>query len=481
MSATGAVMLIANTMSVLVARLLVPLFSFALNVWIARNFGVEVLGLYGELISLLFIFQALAALGMPALIAREIASRPAEAERFIATARAVAIAGGIAASLGFLAYSRAFLPPSAQTAALFFALAVLPSGWISIQEATFVASRTHHWITVVALAEHGPKMVIAMAALALGGGVASVAIAIAVGRMSALVLGQRLAARVLPGGGARISFGGMRDFLVALAPFAALFAMSHVYFRIDVLIIAALRGQHDAGLYTAALSLFAAALVLPDSLMTAVFPRLARFFGTSPDNFGRVTWAATTMIGLSLVPVAVGLIVLAEPLILTIYGGQFSTAALPLQLLCASLPLHGVNVALGQGLQAGRHQGKMLSVVIFTVMAHLVLSAGFVMWRGPQGAALAMAASAAIASVGSLMAFHKYIARFERSSWVLWHALFLAPFALVLWSPSGFVLIGAAAVIAALAVIRILVDVAAYIGPDALLRFSRAIYRAPVV
>lgn len=60
----------------LAARLLVPVFSFAINVGIARTYGAETLGVYIHLLALLLIFQAAAGAGMQLLLTRELATAP---------------------------------------------------------------------------------------------------------------------------------------------------------------------------------------------------------------------------------------------------------------------------------------------------------------------------------------------------------------------------------------------------------------------
>ncbi|HEY7515029.1 MAG TPA: hypothetical protein VIC87_11150, partial [Vicinamibacteria bacterium] len=62
--------LLANAFAMLVARLLLPATSFAINIAIARMYGPASLGAYVHLLTSLLIFQTVAGAGMSLLLPR---------------------------------------------------------------------------------------------------------------------------------------------------------------------------------------------------------------------------------------------------------------------------------------------------------------------------------------------------------------------------------------------------------------------------
>ena len=68
------------------AQISTPATSFVLVFFIARLLGASGLGKYSTTISLLFIFQALASLGFPYLITREVARDNANAPKYLVNA-----------------------------------------------------------------------------------------------------------------------------------------------------------------------------------------------------------------------------------------------------------------------------------------------------------------------------------------------------------------------------------------------------------
>jgi O-antigen/teichoic acid export membrane protein len=117
------------------------------------------------------------------------------------------------------------------------------------------------------------------------------------------------------------------NWLMQGLPLAATFIITTIYFKIDVPILAMLRGHYETGLYAAAYKPFEALLFLPVSMLNVVFPVLAVY---SRGARVRLVWAvnrfykALAALG---APASVGVFMLAGPLQF-LYSYPQSTAAL---------------------------------------------------------------------------------------------------------------------------------------------------------
>ena len=428
--------LLGNAIAMLAARLVPPVFSFAINVAVARIAGVDVLGAYVYLLSLLMIFQAVAGAGMPLLVTREIAAHPEREHELVRHARTIALGSGLAAMAGFLLYALSTAEGPTEYAAMVLAMTLLPSAWIAVQEAYFIARREHHAVTAVATLENLVKLALSAVVFLAGGGLIFLCVAILVARLVALATGQVLMARNGCRGAWRLDPAGARPLARALPPFAAILVLAMVYFRTDVLVLGALRGEAETGIYGAALTLYSIALLLPDSVMSAVYPRLAGAFRTHAEGYARATLLSAKMLAIALVPVSVGLIVLARLGLTTIYGERFAAAAAPLALLAASLPIHAVNAAFGQALQAGGHQKAMLGIGIVGTAFHVVATVVLVTLIGVLGAPIALLLSSSLLALLAARLFHTRVARIEPGVGTLIGAsAVVAPIVLALLSP----------------------------------------------
>ena len=103
------------------------------------------------------------------------------------------------------------------------------------------------------------------------------------------------------------------NWMMQSLPFAATFAITTIYFKIDVPILSILKGHTETGYYVAAYKPFEALLFIPVSMLNVVFPVLAIYHRGSE---GRLVWAVNRFYKALLAlgaPIAVGTYMLAEP------------------------------------------------------------------------------------------------------------------------------------------------------------------------
>lgn len=443
--------LLFNGISMLAARVLVPVFSFAINVGIARTYGAETLGVYIHLLALLLIFQAAAGAGMHLLLTRELSTSPEAAAGHLRSGRSFALLSGSVSTLAFLAYVLVFIPEDRLLSAAVLSLTILPSAWIATQEAFFMATRTHYRITVVSLAENALKLALAFGAYLLGAGILGLCVGIAAARLLALGAGFGLMRRAGAPETGRPTLAGALGFGRTVAPFAILFALSMLYFRVDVLLVEALRGDGDTGRYGAALTLYSVVLLLPESAMGAVYPRLASSFRASTEGYAEATLLSLRVLVVGIVPLSLVLISFADLILVLAYGERFLSSATTLRLLAVSLPLHAVNGVLGQALQAARLQGAMLRIIVLGLATHVVANVVLLPRLGIEGAAIALFVSSSVVAIGATRCFHRHVAPVSLDArFFLSVATIGGPLALALLVPPAWTLAAFAVSLAAL-------------------------------
>jgi O-antigen/teichoic acid export membrane protein len=388
-----------NSLAMLAARLLVPFFSFGINVAVARLLGSHVLGQYVELVALLLVAQALAGGGLSILVTRDVAAHPEDSPDLLRRARRLGVVSGVVATLLFLLYVRVVLPTEPQAPAVILAAAILPSAWISAQEGLFMGLHLHSRITLVALVEGGVRVVASALVLLAGGGLAGLCAGLTLGRVMALCLGERLARRAGAGQPFRRPSGPLLELARAFVPFTAIVTLSILYFRQDVIVVGAMRSKSETGIYGVAATLYALALLVPNSLMAALYPRLSAAFARSRDEFHEVSMLTTKLLTVCGVVMALGLIAVAPWIVRLLYGANYLDAIPVLSLLAAALPLHGANAALGQATQAAHLQNDLVWLTVCAVVVNLILNLTLIPLFGIEGAACALLASATLSTL----------------------------------------------------------------------------------
>lgn len=158
-------------------------------------------------------------------------------------------------------------------------------------------------------------------------------------------------------------------------PFMVSTVLSFIYYRIDVMMLSAMTNEKVVGWYGAPYKLFDTLMFFPTILNTAVYPVLARLYHTSKENMvqtSRKILDLTMIIG---VPIAVGMVALARPIISLLFGlKEFGQSVILLQVLSASLLLIYVDFVLNTVLISNDRQKKIVIVSIVATVINVTVN-----------------------------------------------------------------------------------------------------------
>ncbi len=211
------------------------------------------------------------------------------------------------------------------------------------------------------------------------------------------------------------------DLLVRSLPYWSFAAFYTVYLWIDSLMLGAMTTSSVLGWYGVPTRLFGTLLFIPTILSTAWLPRLARAHtqGGRVELLGSARPAVQATIVLSL-PVCVGAVLVAEPLIQALYGPGFSESAPVFAVLALCIPPMYLNIMANQIMVARDQQmvwtKMMILASVVNPIANLFLIPYFqrTQGNGALGAAVAMLITEVIlAGIGA----HLISDAFTRGVW----------------------------------------------------------------
>jgi O-antigen/teichoic acid export membrane protein len=155
----------------------------------------------------------------------------------------------------------------------------------------------------------------------------------------------------------RICFGlsldgvWVRRILLGSVPFLIWVVFGEIYVRIDVLMLSLMTNDAVVGWYGVAFRLYGAILFVPMIFNTAIFPALAKMGGGKAEvgaDFARATRRLMNLMLVVSVPIAAGIIMVADPILLQLYGpGSYLNAGPCLKLLGFSVLIMCLDVLLG--------------------------------------------------------------------------------------------------------------------------------------
>ena len=178
-------------------------------------------------------------------------------------------------------------------------------------------------------------------------------------------------------------------------PYFLYAAFGAIYYKIDAVMLSKMVPENVVGWYGASYRLFEA-LNFPYILSITVYPILSRLWMTEEILHRRTVQKSLEYVIIAGVPVSVGIIVLAKPVISLFYGMEkFTPSVLLLQILAAGLIFLYINMVIGTTLLAADQQRKMsflsLSAIPLNVVMNFIMIPYFqtTMHNGAIGAAVA--------------------------------------------------------------------------------------------
>jgi O-antigen/teichoic acid export membrane protein len=126
--------------------------------------------------------------------------------------------------------------------------------------------------------------------------------------------------------------------LKASIPFGVISFASILSFKVDTVLLSFWRPAEEVGWYNVAYNLILALLVFSASFNSVLVPTISRWHAADPASVRRFYSLAVRGLWIFSLPITIGGGLLAEPLIVTIYGSEFATAAPAFQVLIWVLP-----------------------------------------------------------------------------------------------------------------------------------------------
>ncbi|MBU0731466.1 flippase [Patescibacteria group bacterium] len=145
-----------------------------------------------------------------------------------------------------------------------------------------------------------------------------------------------------------------------LLKIAAPFALAGIFFKlngsVDTVMLKSIAGDRFVGWYNVAFKMTMALTVLPGAFATAFFPAMSYYFKHDKTKLKTIFEKSIVYLTVISLPISVGVILIARPLIITIYTDAFEASIIALQIFMASLFFLFINYPIGNFLNAVNRQ-----------------------------------------------------------------------------------------------------------------------------
>lgn len=400
----------ANGISLLLGRAANLAANLLIVVWVSRYLGVVAFGSYSAALGLLATFRLLAALGFENLIPRQIGRDPALTGRYLTHSLVLAITSALVltAIMDVLALIFHYTVETVHEVWV-ASLALLPLALVSVYESFFIGRERAGYVALMNLFEVTGRLAFSLVVLARGyGAIAVIGVYVLLQWVTCVIEAMVFWMRV-DRPEQCLDWGFAQRLARELVTFSAITILAGLFWNIGLMMLSALANEYEIGIYNAAYKIVFVWSIVPTSLMAVVFPFLSRSYQDDRAEFVRVILNALRYLGAVALPLAVGGAVLADDLIMFLYGSEFRASVMVLQtLIWALVPLF-LNNVLYRILLASDRQQSTLRVTAVSLGLNLLFCAGLVPLWGGWGAA-----------VSGLLAIS---AAFVQNLWLAWHDL----------------------------------------------------------
>ncbi len=165
-----------------------------------------------------------------------------------------------------------------------------------------------------------------------------------------------------------------RRLLKMALPFALVFFLNTVYFRIDVVILSLLRPLTEVGYYTAAYKFLDGLSFVPQTIMNAVFPTLSVVHLEAVSSMRQAYTATIRLLAALGMPFAVFLAFGAAPFLSAPFVKVYPQSAPALQILSLAIVFMFVNSTFVFGLGAMDRQRDSVYLSVLSIVVNVVLN-----------------------------------------------------------------------------------------------------------
>jgi O-antigen/teichoic acid export membrane protein len=386
------------------ASLLAALFHVAprlanvlLFILIGRWAGPASAGVFSLATTYLLIFVT-SMRGMDELIVREVSREPDQASHYLANFLPLRLILSLLAVVILALILRVTdYPPFTQSVVLIMGLSIVPENLTYLAQATLLGRQRFGTSAKIVVGTSVLKVVVGSLALVLGG---ELSLAVAWLVVSSIGMIVMVSLALIKTGGLHLrawfNFTPVQNNWRSLAPFMIISIVAVLESQSDTIILSLFRNEREVGWYSAATTVVFSFLVISQAYRFAVYPTMTRYKLNSLDKVPLLYRESMRYLAILIFPVVAGIYILAPEIINFLFGPRFIPAVPSLQILVPSLIFVFLNEPGIRLLLVNDRQKQVLSFLLLSAIANVLINLWLVPSIGPVGSATARLISSAV-------------------------------------------------------------------------------------
>ena len=363
-------------------------------VLISRFWGHERFGEYALVLTWARTFQGITSFGITECLAREIGREFGRSSSYLIHGLALVVGLAVVAVTGMTSAAWAMQYPSHVALSVFVASGtLLPTGIVAVCRGVLVARGRIEYMMAISAVESTILLALNVYWIVKGATLLPlIVIMVSANMVSALLTIALVHRRVAPIVGP-LNPAVLKQLWTNVLPFGISSLIIFPSIRFDVILLSKMATFGELGLYSAASKLTEFLFIFTMAFYLPMLPRVAGDLSQRPDPRTDRLQSALAWYFALIIPVGVGILALASPIIHFIYGASFAAAAPLLRIQMAMFVVFAVDVALMLVCRAAGFQRVDLAFVAASTALNVIACLLLIPRLGAVGAALAVAVS----------------------------------------------------------------------------------------
>jgi O-antigen/teichoic acid export membrane protein len=372
----AAIQRIAKNVGVLfIAQIITYTLGFFITMYTARYLGAGGFGIISLALSITGIFGVFSDLGLSTLMVREVAREKFLTDKYVVNLSILKVLlsiltfGLVAATVTIIGYSELV-----STVIYLITLSTVLNAFTLVLNSVFQANEKMEYISVNYVLNSALMAVGTAVGIYYALDVVYFASVYVVSTLLVLILAIIIYLWKFSLPKLEIDLSFWKPTLNEAWPFGVSTALSNIYYFADSVILSVMVSTEVVGWYNASYRIIAVMLFIPILLNTVLFPVMSQFYVTSKDYFRLVYekyFKYMVMIG---IPIGVGTTLLADKIILLIFGGAYAPSIIALQILIWALVISFLSGAFTLLLQTSNKQMVITKITSINVVLNVVLN-----------------------------------------------------------------------------------------------------------
>lgn len=326
-----------NTGIVIIGNVISRLISLVVIIYLARYLGIVGFGKFTFVFAYLAFFMLLPDLGLQNILVREISRNPSKAPNVIGNSYIIRlILSIIAIVLSMITITFVSYPEDTKTYVYIAAFTLLFQSFSNLHSSLFIANLRMEYDVYAKLVFRILSACLILRVIFLHGTLAQI-MAIMVFSEVIRMLISYMFSRKFVKPRFEIDLGLWKYLIKESLPLALSAAIWTLYHYIDIVMLSPMSGDDAVGIYSAAHKLVEPFSLIPMAVMVSLFPIMSKSFKKSEDIILKSYRLSIKYLLIIALPVAIGVIILADRIILLIYGTNFVNSTTVLRILIIAI------------------------------------------------------------------------------------------------------------------------------------------------